>query len=231
MERYRTTLVLGGVLIVLVVLAFFLTNKNTVTTGTETPVPNVYIWEDANPVKALEIMSGTNKVGLTKDVVLGTWHIDAPVDKPADIFQVGGVADSLQRLQAQYTLSDTTDLAQYGLAGQPLQITATYSDTAGTKRSLLIGNATPDGSAYYVKTPDNAKVYTVVNSTIEPVRTWLTAPPIQPPSPTPVPITPVTATPTGTDTATPVVPAGVATATATPGSASAPNAPTATTTP
>ena len=219
MERYRTTLMLAAVLLILGALAFFLTGRNASSPGEATPVPNVYIWEDPNPVKGLEVISGSNKVVLVKDVTLGSWRIIEPVDEPADIFSVGGVADSFQKLLAQHSLSDTTELEQFGLAGQPIIVTATFSDTTGTTRTLLIGKATPDGSGYYVKTPDTSKLYTVANFTIEPLRTWLTTPPVQPPSPTPVPITPVTSTPTATPSPT-VQGANTPVATATAGTSS-----------
>lgn len=196
MERYRTTIVLGAVLLLLAMLAFFLNGRSANSPGTATPTATVYIWEDSNPVRGLEVVSGSNRIVLSKDVVSGTWRIDEPVSQPADLFQVGNVADSLQRLQAQYTLTGTTDLAQYGLTGEPMQVTATYSDTQGSTRTLLIGNATPDGAGYYVKTPENNAVYTVGNVTLEPLRTWLISPPVQPPTPTLVPVTPVSPTPT-----------------------------------
>ena len=196
MERYRTTIILGGVLLVLGILAFFLSSRNAASPGTVTPVPNVYVWDELVPVKALEAVSGSEKIVLTKDPVLGSWRINEPVDELADIFQVGSVADSMQRLQAQYALSDTTDLEQFGLASPVLEITATFSDTAGSTRKLLVGKLTPDGAGYYVKTPDSNKLYTVLSTTIGQVVNWLKNPPVQPPTPTPVPITPVTATPT-----------------------------------
>jgi hypothetical protein len=204
MERYRTTLLLGAVLLVLGGLAFFLSGRNASSPGTPTPTPNVYVWEEENPVKGLDIVSGTQKVSLVKDVVLGSWRITEPVDETADIFQVGGVADSMQKLLVQYTLTDTANLEQFGLTGQPMMVTATFSDTAGTKHTLLIGRVSPDGGGYYVKQPDSPTVYTIGNYTLEPLRSWLTNPPVQPPTPTPVPITPVTATPTETPSPTPL---------------------------
>ncbi len=230
MERYRTTILLGVVLLVLAALAFFLSSNNASSPGEATPTPNIYIWQDDNPAIALDVMSGTSKVSIVKDVISGTWQIKEPVDRPADLFQVGGVANSLQILQAQYTLSDTTDLTQYGLDGQPMSVTVTFSDTAHTTRTLLIGHATPDGGGYYVKLPDGNKLYTVINSTIEPMRTWLVSPPVELPSPTPVPITPVTATPTDTTTPTPTA-EGTSSeppSTATPAESTSPSAPTAT---
>lgn len=203
MERYRTTLLLGGVLIVLAVLAFFLSSKNATSPGTATatPVPNVYIWDDPNPVKALEAVSGSEKIVLTKDITLGSWRIQTP-DEPADIFQVGPVADGMQRLLAQYTLSDTTNLNQFGLDVPVMEITATFSDTTSSTRKLLVGKLTPDGSGYYVKTPDSPKLYTVLATTIGQVVNWLKAPPIQLPTATPLVLTPVTATPTEAITTT-----------------------------
>jgi hypothetical protein len=226
MERYRTTLILAAVLLILGGLAFFLSGRNASSPGEATPIPNVYIWEDPNPVKGLEVISGSNKIALAKDVLLGSWRITEPVDEPADIFSVGGVADSFQNLLAQHTLSDTTDLEQFGLAGQPMVVTATFSDTAGTKRTVIIGKMTPDGSGYYVKVPDSNKLYTIGNFTIEPINTWLIVPPVQPPSPTPVPITPVTSTPTATPP--PTAEGGTPAATPTTGAAAPSDVPTAT---
>jgi Domain of unknown function (DUF4340) len=201
MERYRTTLLMAAILLILVGVAFFLTGKNVSSPGTPTPVPTVYVYEEPNPVNAIQVVSGTNRVSLVKDVVVGSWSLTEPVQKPADLFQVSGVADNLQKLQASYTLTATGDLAQYGLAGNSMQVTATFSDTQGTKRTFNVGNATPEGSGYYVKLPDRETIYVVQNFTIEPMRTWLTSPPVEPPTPTPVPFTPIPPTPTATATA------------------------------
>ena len=216
MERYRTTIIMAAVLIVLVALAYFLTSKNaTAPTGSTTPTTAKYIWQDTNSVKAIDVVSGTQKVGIAKDAT-GNWSITVPVSRPADPFQVGNEADALQNLQAQFELTGTTDLAQYGLTNPPLQVTVTFSDTGSSTRSLLVGSATTDGSGYYVKTPDNSSVFVVTNTTVEPLRSWLANPPVQQPTATPVPITPVTDTPTPTATATSVPGAAGAEATSTP---------------
>ena len=199
MERYRTTIIMAVALIVLGGLALFLNNRNTGTTGTATPVPVTYLWEEPNPVSAIDVVSGTGKVELTKDPVLGTWAIKEPVQKPADLFAVSGVADSLQKLQAMFSLTGTADLSQYGLAPNPIVVTATFSDTQHTTHAFNIGTTTPDGSGYYVNIPGSTTVYVISNATIEPFRTWLITPPVEQPSPTPVPITVVpTETPTPT---------------------------------
>jgi hypothetical protein len=223
MERYRTTLIMAVVLIVLVALAFFLTSKNaSAPTGSPTPTTAKYIWQDTNSVKAIDVVSGTQKVGIAKDSASGEWSIAAPVSRPADPFQVGNEADALQNLQAQFELTGTTDLDQYGLTNPPLQVTVTFSDTGSSKRVLLVGSATTDGSGYYVKTPDNSSVFVLTNTTVEPLRSWLANPPVQQPTATPVPITPVTDTPTPTTTATTVPGAAGAEATSTPPAALSP---------
>ncbi|MEO8284938.1 MAG: DUF4340 domain-containing protein [Chloroflexota bacterium] len=220
MQRYRTTIIMGGALIILAVLAIFLTRNNSATLGVPTPTPLTYVWEEANPVSAISVMSGTEKVSLKKDPTLGTWTITEPVSKPADLFAVSGVADSLQKLQAQFSLTGTTDLEQYGLGANPMVVSVTLSDTQGTKQSLDVGRSTPDGSGYYVKKSDSGDVYVVQNTTIEPLRTWLTTPPVEQPTATPLPITvgpQASATPTasGSETTIPEsTPSALATGTA-----------------
>jgi hypothetical protein len=205
MERYRTTIIMAAVLIVLAGLAYFSSSNNaSAPTGAPTPVPSHFIWQDSNSVKAIDVVSSTEKVSIAKDSTSGDWMISQPVARPADVFQVGNEADALQNLQAQFMLTGTTDLGQYGLTSPPLQVTVTFSDTGGSQRVLLVGAPTTDGSAYYVKTPDSDTVYVVTNTTIEPLRSWLTNPPVQQPTATPVPITPVTDTPTPTATSTSV---------------------------
>jgi len=219
MERYRTTLILGGILIVLAAVAIFLSNNKAVSTATATPTPVAYVWQDPNPVNAIDIVSGTNKVSLKKNPTAGTWAITQPVSKPADIFSVSGEADKLQNLQSQFSVTDTTDLTQFGLGPCAMAVTLTFSNTQGSQRSFTVGKTILDGSGYYIKPSDANLVYVVANITIEPLRSWLTNPPVETPSPTPLAVTivPQTPTPTTTDTpgpGTPAAPASTSTATA-----------------
>ena len=198
MERYRTTLIMAVVLIVLVGAIFFMSGRNQAADGTTTPTPVQYVWEETNPSIGLTVISATERVVLKKDSALGSWRIVEPVEKPADLFAVGGVADSMQKLVATYTLSETTDLQQYGL-DKPMTVTVEYSGTTVTERTLLVGGPLTDLSGYYVKTPDSNRVYVIANTVAEPLRSWLTTPPVEPPTPTPAPITvvpPATPTPT-----------------------------------
>jgi len=217
MERYRTTIILAGVLIVLAAAAIFLSNNNSVSTATATPTPTTYVWQSPDSVAGIQVVSGTNKVTLVKDPT-GNWSITQPVSKPADPFSVGGEADSLQNLQASFSVTNTSDLTQFGLGPDAMAVTLTFSNTQKSQRTLGVGHAVIDGSGYYVKAGDSGQAYVVANTAIEPLRTWLTTPPIQTPSPTPLPITqiPETATPTPTETPAPPTPVPAAAVTATP---------------
>lgn len=199
MERYRTTIILLALLVVLGGLALFLNNRNTATPGTPTPEPTQYVWQEENQVNAIEVVSGTTRVSLRKDVTTTLWTVTEPVQKEADSFAVSNIADSLKSPQATAQYTDTQDLSGYGLDKPGMSVTATFSDTQGTKRVMTIGTPTFDGSGYYVKLPDSANVYVVSNSIIEPLRTWLTTPPVAPPTATPLPVTVVV---TGTSTIT-----------------------------
>jgi hypothetical protein len=204
MERYRTTLILVAVLVVLGVAAFVLNNREGGTGGTPTPTVNtVFVWQETNPVIGIDVVSGTQRVSLSKNVTTTVWSILEPISETADVFAVGNLADQAQNLTAQTELTGTTDLAPYGLAGNPMQATFTFGDSGKTNRTLLIGDTTPDGGAFYVKRADSPAVFLITSYTLEPLRTWLTTPPIAQPTPTSIPLTVLPTSPvTGTVTVT-----------------------------
>ena len=214
MERYRTTIILLVLLVALGGLAFVLGgNRGTTPTDSPTPVPVTYVWQEPNQVVALDAVSGTEKLVLTKDITTTIWSIREPISDTADPFAVGNLTDQLQNLQAAGTITEASDLAQFGLAEPQVTLTLTFSDTANTKRTLLIGDPTIDGSAYYVKAGDKPEVFLVSNAVIQPLHSWFTNPPKVIPTATPLlptigPTQEVTAT--GTITGT-VLPAGTTT--------------------
>lgn len=224
MERYRTTIILLVLLVALGGLAVVLGGNRgaTNTPGVPTPAPVTYVWQDDNPVTGLDAVSGTQKLVIVKDVTTTIWSIREPISDTADPFAVGNLADQLQNLQATSTITDASDLAQFGLANPGVTLTVAFSDTAGTKRTLLLGGKTIDGSAYYAKTSDKADVYLVSNSIVEPLRSWFDAPPKVVPTATPLlPTIGPTQEVTGTGTITgTVLPAG----TTTPAGATTPGA-------
>lgn len=193
MERYRTTIILVAVLVILAGVAFFLNNRNenTATTdasATATPDPSKHVWIDDEDVISIDVLSGTQKVLLRKDVTTTVWSLVEPIQADADPFAVGGVADQLKALAATTVLTGVTDLAQYGLDKSGLTVLVRTGGSKPGKHTLHVGNTTIDGSGYYARVDDSKdKVYIVSNVTIEPIKSWLTTPPKAQPSPTPLP--------------------------------------------
>ena len=213
MERYRTTLIMLVLLAALGITAAVLNNKGAGTDATPTPVALRYVWESTDGVRGLEVVSGTQKVVLVNDAASSSWMLTEPVSGPADTFAVSTIAESFKSLEAKSVLTDSGNLADFGLDEQGLTVTATFSGTTAP-RTGLVGGPTFDGAGYYVKTPDAATVYVVSNSTIEPLKSWLLNPPVAPPTPTPPQLT---IAPTATET-----PPGLATTTATLGAGTLP---------
>lgn len=188
MERYRTTLIMLGLLIALGVAALLVNSSRTGTVVTPTPEPVQYVWESTEPVVGLDVVSGTARVVLSQGDTLASWKIEQPVQGEADSFAVATIADAFKSLQAASVLTEATNLADFGLDKPGLTVTATYSGTTSPK-VLLVGGPTFDGAGYYTKLPDSGTVYVVSNGTIEPLRSWLAAPPLAPPTATPPQLT------------------------------------------
>jgi hypothetical protein len=83
-----------------------------------------------------------------------------------------------------------------------MRIKVATGGDAPVSHELLVGNATFDGSGYYVKTPESSTAYVVSNGTIEPLKSWFTTPPIEQPTPTPLPLATPSATTAITGTLT-----------------------------
>jgi hypothetical protein len=208
MERYRTTIILIAVLVVLAGTAYFLNNKPgagaTGASATPTVDPSKFVWRETTPVDSIDVISGTKTVSLRKDVTSTTWSLVLPIKADADPYSVPSQADALQNLKASAVLTSATDLSQYGLDKPAMQVMVRATGSTQFKHTLQVGLTTIDGSGYYVKEADKKTVYVVDNTTIEPLRTWLDTPPKAQPTATPLPITvvPPTNTPPQTITAT-----------------------------
>lgn len=195
MERYRTTLILVVVLLALAGMAFFLQNRNSgAADATATPVPEQFVWEETDPVVSIDVISGTQTVSLRYDVSTTVWSIIEPVQDEADATAVGNAAESLKSLRTTGILTDTADLAPYGLDKPGMQVKLATGGAQPKQHAFQLGDATFGGANYYIKTPDSPNVYVVSNSIIEPIKSWLTTPPVAPPTPTPLPL--ITPTPT-----------------------------------
>jgi hypothetical protein len=210
MERYRTTIIMAAILGVLVVAAMLLSgnNKDSSTTGT-TPAPVVtYLWQEEPQVLGIDVMSGTARISLRRDVSSTLWMITEPEKFPAETFQVDNTASLLQKLEAAKVTTGTSDLAQYGLDKTGMMVTVTFSSTTPLTHTLQVGDANVGATSWYVKQPSSPDVWLVKSTVIGALQNWLTTPPKEPPTPTPFPTAPPTPTATATVIATPAGPIG-----------------------
>ncbi|HKP52027.1 MAG TPA: DUF4340 domain-containing protein [Chloroflexia bacterium] len=209
MERYRTTIIMVALLLVLGGVAIFLTNQNKLNPPgvTPTPVPS-YLWQETSQVQGIDVMSGTAKVSLRKDISTTLWMLTAPEQYPADKFQVDNVAGTLQSIEATKVATGTTDLAQYGLDKSGMSVTVTFSSTTPISHTLLIGAQNFDGTGFYIKQVDSPDVYLSATTPIGTIQNWLLTPPKEAPTPTPFPTAPPTPTSTATAEPSPAGPVG-----------------------
>jgi hypothetical protein len=78
---------------------------------------------------------------------------------------LSGIRDGLSVLNADLLIEENpSDLAKYGLDKPTVKAEMKFSDNSSY--TLLIGNKSPSGSAYYVKMSDN-KVYLVSVSSVD----------------------------------------------------------------
>ncbi|HMA36764.1 MAG TPA: DUF4340 domain-containing protein [Chloroflexia bacterium] len=184
--RNRTLIVLAVVFVILAGLSFYL-QSNPATPPVPTAEPTVIVWDySSGTASMLSVQSPTSTV--TLQIQGGKWRITAPLQTDADDLQVAQVASQLKKPEARSKIGDNvTNLQQYGLATPALTVTLVLSGITPPQQQLLVGNASLDGSAYYVRPAGSNAVYLITNATIESLKGWLSAPPVAQPTPTPLP--------------------------------------------
>lgn len=202
-SRMISMLVLGGAFVLLAGLALFLTNNPAAPVAGTPAVPTVVVW-NYESATANELTVQTISKTVSLQVRNGAWQITAPIQHEADDLTVTSSANVLKKPDAMSKVGDNvTDLKQYGLDTPAITVTIVLSGATPPKQTLYVGNASVDGSAYYVRANDSKSVYLLSSGTIEPIKSWLDTPPIAQPTPTPFPTLPPTTAPiTGTLTVT-----------------------------
>lgn len=136
------------------------------------------------------------------------WKLTEPQEAEADYWYVEGLVSRLGRLNANRALTETTgDIAVYGLNQPAVVASIGTTDTTKIDR-LVVGDKSPDGSAYYAKREGSDTIYLVSTSLISDVIKVVTNPPKATPTPTPAPTEAPTATPTPGEAAPMATPAG-----------------------
>ncbi|MGI8589043.1 MAG: DUF4340 domain-containing protein [Chloroflexia bacterium] len=212
--RMRAIIIFGVAFVLLAGATFWLSSTPVAVTG-PTPAPTVVVWDySSGTAEGISVQTVTGTIAL--QITNGKWRITAPVQQDADDLTVSQSAEQLKKPDAVQKLSSgVTDFKQYGLAPPQITVTLVLSGVTPPAHTLFVGKATVDGASYYVR-PDNLDaVYLVANTTIEPLKSWLTTPPVALPTPTPLaPTILPTLTPPITSTVT-LTGTGILTGTAT----------------
>ena len=199
---YRTTIVLGAVLVALVALVYFFELRDADQTGTPTseqPVPLVQL--SAADVNHVDIKQGEQSLTLFRAESGGQWRLASPTataekGEEADQDRVERVVSSLASLSASRVVNEQpSGLEEYGLAQPEVEVVLQTID--GKREALRFGNTNPGGNGRYAQLEGSQKVYMVYSYVVDDVTRMLVDPPL--PRPTPTPISPLV-TPTGTIT-------------------------------
>lgn len=88
------------------------------------------------------------------------WKITAPEPLRADQDAAQSLASNAAQVSADRVVEEKAgDLAAYGLASPPMEVVVRRKD--GKTDTLLIGDGTPTGSAFYAKLANDPRVFTI----------------------------------------------------------------------
>ncbi len=183
----RTTVILFIALVVLGGIAYYL-NANPEADG-KTPTPSAAaserLWEvasGAGEVKAFSVIDNVNNVTFTAEYLVGgTFKIDAPRAGEADQQKLNDAYLTIGALYINRTITETTDLTDFGLLKPDYTIVATTVD--GRTLTASVGKKSPTGSGYYVLRSGESNAVVVTSYGLD----LLLALPMNPPFATPSP--------------------------------------------
>jgi len=208
--KWRNTLILLAVFILLAAFAYFFQYRNPMplirpdTTPTATPA---YVFDfQASQITGLEIrdLRGGKFLKLTR--VGDNWRMEAPQNDAADATRVNSVVEQTARITASRVLTETSDLGAFGLITPTLEARVFANNQP---YAFSVGDKTMDSSAYYVAYAGaKERVFLVPTYVVEGLTDLLDNLPFQPTAtPTETPTPNVTDTPAaGTPTSVPATP-------------------------
>jgi Domain of unknown function (DUF4340) len=222
--KWRNTLILLVTLAALATYTYFGDLQKGTGQATETPNSELAIFNlSGQDILGLKVTTADSKSVELKREAGQPWAMVSPASQGVDETRVNSLVDQLARLTASRALTQTNNLAEYGLITGTL--TANITLTGGVTHTLLVGETNPGGSSYYALADGKqTPVYLIYSSDVDGLQRLVTQPPY-PPTPMPTtlpsptveilpPIT-VTTTVTGTVPAIEVVPTLVPAATPT----------------
>jgi hypothetical protein len=162
MNKNKTYL-LGAVLVVLVIAAYFLTTDRGVKTETEkTPEKEKEFFAiDSANVDKIEIVRKNQKLVLQK--IAGSWRQTEPVDYPVTASFVPPAVGDLKNFTLSTTVSTNPSKADVYGFNDSSKTTVTVYEKGIQKGVLVIGNAGQGASQTFIKRPDKNAIYLAEN--------------------------------------------------------------------
>lgn len=181
----RTTIILFIALAVLGGIAYYL-NVNPEAAGkTPTPGGSERLWDvvsGAGEVKAFSVIDNVNNVTFTAEYLVGgAFKIHAPRAGEADLQKLNSAYTTIGALTINRTITETTDLTDFGLLQPDYTIVAATVD--GRTLMANVGKKSPTGSGYYVLRSGETNAVVVSSYGLD----LLLALPMNPPFATPAP--------------------------------------------
>lgn len=156
MKTFRNTIIMFVILGVLV--GYYYYSK---AAKKPTPSDNI-ISISENKLSSIDINDADNEISIVKSGK--SFKVVKPIDYAADSISASDAFSSLSQLKYSRKLTDT-DLKKYGLDKSDFTITA--SSNSGDTEKLIVGNKSPVGNSYYVKSSKAPYIYVVDASSIE----------------------------------------------------------------
>ncbi len=158
MNKNKTYL-LGAVLVVLIVAAYFLTSERGTKTETEKTPPKEkeFFTVDSAAVDKIEIVRKNGKIVLQK--VAGAWRQTEPVDYPVNSTFVPPAVGDLKNFTLSTTVSINPSKADVYGFNDSSKTTVTVYEKGVQKGAIVIGNAGTGASQTFIKRPDKNSIY------------------------------------------------------------------------
>ena len=173
----RTTWILLGIFLILLVVLVFLQRSGPKGEGETTPTEAVaYLFDQqGKSIIGLRVTDGTGKAVEVQKVAGSISTLIEPVGEQADTGRIESAIAQAESLRILATLETALELDTIGLNPAAYQITITLDDEQ--QQTAFVGNLTPTQSGYYVLLVGQPEV--VVDKTaIDGLLNLLTDPPI-----------------------------------------------------
>jgi hypothetical protein len=117
----------------------------------------------ADLVEVTVTRKGETPLVLRKSAASGNWEMVLEPALPTSGPEALDVVNNAATVMSEQVVDDNaTDLIQYGL--DPAQLTLKLKDKAGKTQELLVGDQAPVGLKFYVRRPNEKKVYAIAQN-------------------------------------------------------------------